>query len=502
MKRFTTTLIILLLTFSTLFAQQINADRVRLNIEQLQRKMGQVDALAKKYNDAQAVALLDKARNELLLASNKYQDFKNTPETQIARRKLLINLAKAHFKLAGKYVDAASRLLLFKPAAQMKKELDNLIRKAEHTVSRSTSDEGRYFLSKSRKFQSDAQSSFRNGRFLKGYEFLRISMYFAQKTIELASASGQGRNDEQNFRNAENNIRALLQQASSLSAQNRMVSQMYQSARNYVDQARSAYRAGDFKKAFARLRLAERLLFRVVDMADSGSSSDKQQARENLQSLGRYLQSLPSDMQSPTNPFIDKANKLYQRAAQQINAGAYKKANVSMQLSQRMALKAYRENSALDGPDSKDQLKMRLTDAKRLFDLQESHISEAGKAAKLLHRQAGKFLGMARGAYQHNALFRMRYLLNISLKLMNQARKSIANENDQEQIKQNLQRLKDILNRLNKNAELSEKWRIKISVLTDLLSQAQTAFKDGNYGFAGKLSEMVQNQLTVLLKRN
>ncbi len=499
MKRLSNILIVLFVLIGTLGAQQLNADRVRRSIEQLERKIEQVSALAEKYHDARAVKLVNDAKSELNLAFEKYQEYKNTPEGQFAKRRLLINLAKAHFKLADKYIGAASRFLLFKPAAQKKNELDNLIRRAQDASIHSASDESRYFLNKARRFQAEAQSAFRNERFLRGYEYLRVAMYFAQKTIDMSGTLGNGRSNEQEFQNARQNVQTLIRRAGDLIDQNSLSVQMYKNAEAYFNRAQTAYRSGKLKEAFNQLKLAERLLYRVVDMSSSGHSvSVEQQARDNAQSLGRYLQSLRDDFQNENNPFLKKADNLYRRANNQIQSGKYRQALVSIQLSQRMALKAYHQNTRSANEMDITDIEARFRDARQLFDMQGS--AKAGSQS--LHKQAGRYLDDTAEAMRDKNYSRARYLLNIAIKLMNRARHTPVSNLDKQQIDQKLRRLSDIISRLQKNESLGENWQIHADILKDLLKQAQQALSAGDKSTADVLAGFIQSQLTALLKRN
>jgi len=502
MKRFSRILIIFLLASGTLYAQQMTGDRVRQNMVRLQRKLVQVSALVQKYHDMRAIKLVDKAKSELVLADNKYKEYKNTPERQMSKRKLLINLAGAHFNLAEKYIGAASKFLMFKPAAQKKNELNNLISKAENVVNRSQSDESRYFLNKARRFQSEAQSAFRNERFLQGYEFLRVALYFAQKTIDMSSIPGRGHSDKQDFNNALENTRVLLQRAGELISGNNLSDQMYRRAEDYFQKAERAYRSDHLKQAFSQLKFAERLLYRVVDMSGNSSATAEQQTQDNLQSLGRYLQSLQSDFQGTANPFLDKAYKLYRRAVRQAQDKKHRQAQVSIQLSQRMALKAYRQKTNSSVDDDEEQLKSRYNDARHLYDLQDVSMTEATPSLQTIHLQAGKYLNQAGEALQNNRLVQAHYLLKISLKLMNRARQSKFHDATQPQVENNIKRLSDALKRLQNNTTLGEVWQVRVSTLSDLLQQAQNALEKGDVSVAANLAGFIQNQLTALLKRN
>ena len=227
--------IIFLTCFSLnlLFSQSIDGDRVRNNILSLERKIKQVSTLAERYQNERAISLVSKAESEFRTALTLLQEWNDLPQLPRNRPKEKLISARAHYNLSNTLIDQAARLLLFKPTANLKTELERLIHQAEAIVHQADKSELRYFLNKARTFHREALNAFSQSLYLKGHEFLKIAIYFAEKTISLAK-SNQGDNSRlQRFEEQKNNIQILLNQAARSSDQSNVQAELYKNAQNY-----------------------------------------------------------------------------------------------------------------------------------------------------------------------------------------------------------------------------------------------------------------------------
>ncbi|MCD4693544.1 MAG: hypothetical protein K8R79_11560, partial [Calditrichales bacterium] len=171
--------VILLVLISLSSAQDYNDLQTRL--QQFDTKLRTIKTLAIKYNNQLALYKIDLAYVEYNIALNRLSEYIADPSKKY-------KLVQAAFRLsqANKLADQAARLVLFKPAAKAKAELDKLIRKAEILVHQYNNDEARYLLNRARAFQLKAYQAYKSGRFIQSQEYHRIAIYFANKTIELA----------------------------------------------------------------------------------------------------------------------------------------------------------------------------------------------------------------------------------------------------------------------------------------------------------------------------
>ena len=492
MKRSIYIVLLISISFSFLFAQHFDRDKVERNIRALDRKIEQVKMLAERYDHQEALRKIADARSDLGDAKDYF-------------KKKQFRLARAKFLSASKKTDIAARLLLFKTAANLKTELERLIHRAESVAHSGDTSELRYFLNKARAFHREALNAFSQSRYLKGHEYLKIAIYFAKKTISMAKSSQGDSNRLQKFEEQKNNIQVLLNQAANSSGENSVLSELYQNAQNYLRRALNAYNNGNLKRAYSQLQIAERLVYRIIDLAENNSVSTEDRIKDDYQSLGRYLNSVRNELESANqkSKLLNRAEKMYTKAGQYISAGQYEKAAGNLKLAQRMGMRAFKKIFPASRPDS-ENLQNRLNEIQHLIALQGERIKGSdSNPQESLYKQAVKFYNQAEQAYANQQFPQTSYLLNLSLrilnrneKLINQTKKTISFR----EIESDLLRIEQIFSRLKENTSLKDKEKIKINYLSELLKKARAEFEKNNLIVTREMLFIIQQQLGALLK--
>ncbi len=505
MKRLTQIILLTTLIFNFLYSQALDGDRIKRNIFVLGRKIEQISILVERYKNDRAANLIKKAKNEFSTATNLLEQWFALPRSTRLRNTEKLATARVHYNLSNKLADQAARLLLFKPTANLKTELERLIHRAESAAhDGSDNSELRYFLNKARAFHREALNAFSHDQYLKGHEFLRIAVYFAEKTISLAQSGQQNGTRLQKFEEQNKNIQILLNEALRFSTENDVIKELQQNAQNYLKRAKQAYNNGKLKRAYSQLRIAERLAYRIIDLAGNKNNSLEEKVKEDYQSLGRYLSSVRSELESSgqRSKLLDKADQLYTKAGHYISSAQYQKAATNLKLSQRMGLRAFKKTSSSSRPDV-ESLQSRLNEVQHLLQLQEGVLSsQKNDANNLLYGQADKFFNDAKRAYSQQSYAQTAYLLNLSLRILNRNEKVLKQKPQNissQKIEKDLLRIERVFSRLNTNPSLDAKNKIKLNYLAELLEKARREFDTKNYIVSAELLFIIQQQISTML---
>ena len=500
-------LIISLLAFSCLFAQQNNEeDRVRTQLIRLKIKIDQLENYAARYGDNRAVSIINQAKNAFEQGSSELQLWLNLNfrEKYNAEGRAKLQQIKNLFKLANELADRAARILFLKPTLNLINELESILRKAEEIVAETQSTQLQYFLNKARNFKRLADNEFENKRFLRGNEYLKASRYFADRII---SFSNNEDGFQSSFEDYLQSIQYLFNQAGQLiDENNRQVRDLFLSARSFFEKAKASFNRGQLNLAKNNLQVVERLLYRIIDIAEGENLSESDKILNDLQSLKRYINSIKIELyrdNKSENRFLKKAEQFLQAADFAFNQSDLKKASLNINLAQRMALKAYRDLSD-DNSYSQQNLKNRITELRNLLNQQSNRLDQ-GKGPDYiveLHKRAFNFLNKAEQSLSSSPAHSENNL-NLALRFANRAEKLLQEEErdkvDENQLLTELSRLENILQRLRSNNELSQNDIIRIDELLKLLEDAGNEINRDNLQLAAEIIRIIQNQIAVIL---
>ena len=204
-----------------------NVSRVHSNFRKLEIYISRIDELVKNFNDERARYFISQAKIELEKARRLLF---NTDSPRVGLAQILMAKAK-------NLTDQAAKLVLRKPFANLKSQLDNLISRAESIVSISKNDEAHYLLNQAKKFRRWSYTSFSAGKVVKGQEYYRISYFFANKCIEFLSRGGK--NIQEQILELDLSLRQLLIQAEDLLDANtqKNLYTMLEEAEKYYEEA-------------------------------------------------------------------------------------------------------------------------------------------------------------------------------------------------------------------------------------------------------------------------
>jgi uncharacterized membrane protein len=481
--------------------QAQNPDRRSLGdrLERLNRKLLEIRSLALRYQSDEAIQLIQQA---FISYNGAVADLQATPPR-------LVRARGASLK-ANQLANQAAKIILYKPAFRYRSELENMVRKAELAVHRNTNNEdGRYFVNKARAFQNQANVALQQGEFLRAQEYYRIAMYFAEKAFNVTEGMQQGM-ERESFQDQVRNMRSLLTNLGSGGEINPMVAEMVDKVEYYLDRAWQLYEQNNTAQAQVQLRISERFLYRAVDLQRSSGTGTKDQLREDLYSLRRYIDAVENSLEEgePGNQdrFLQKARQFYSEAEQAVNRNQPETARQKINLSQRMAARAMQSGTRVPRR-SEENLQRRLVEIEKLLELQRQKLQgEAYAGIELLHEEASALLSAAgRDLEQGNSL-QAYQKIQLCLRLVNRIERMLALEPgqtaDREEIRMNMDRLSGTLSRLLDNPDLESGAVERLMLLEKLLSRARQLFDTGRYEYAAELLKLIQNQIDNLLNES
>jgi hypothetical protein len=492
---------ILFILISLTSAQNYNDLQNRLR--QLDTKLRLIKTLALKYHNQQAHDLINLAYYDYNIALNRLMEYKADPS-----KKYKLVQAAYWLSQANKRADQAARLVLFKPAAKAKAELDKLIRKAEILVHQYNNDEARYLLNRARAFQLKAYQAYKSGRFIQSQEYHRIAIYFANKTIELAEGGLPGKSQKVKYEEQLKNIEILYNDVSSESSNNSDFSNLLQKAKSFIDKSKNHYEKGQFKQALIQLQISERLLYRAVDVSQNTMEGKEENVKSNLNSLKRYIagieKSLFEDNSGYSNPLLKKAKQFCKGAERDIEKGNYTIAQNKIVLAQRMATRALRTAGSQDKTIYENVLE-RINEVERLILLQKQKINISGnETVEYIHKEAEHLLSKARSDYESGNRLSAFRKLQLAFRLVNRADfllgESKIVRDTKKEIAGQIIRQNSILNKMQQSKNKNERIETTVPLLLQMLSKAESNLQQGHLGIAAELVDLVQSQINALLK--
>lgn len=491
---------ILLLVFAVnLNGQTTDAQEVRDRLQKLALKITTIRSQAIRYNNQAAIEKIENAQQEYVLAF----DFLRQDPPDLLK-------AKFHFLNADRLANQAAKLVLYEPLSRLKKELDQMMHRAELAVHRSGSDEARYFLTKAGAFRNKAEEEFRNGRPIRSQELARISYYFAQKTIDIAEGNLNTGITDNDYEDKLINIENLYSEVAGSMEKNTDLDDLLKKSRLFIDKSSKLYEQGSVRQALVQLQISERLLYRALDISQSKGTNRENEYKINLYSLRRYIEAVESGFSENTparaGEFLRKAKQFYLGAEKALDSKKYKEFESNVALSNRFAGKALQLSTA-ETDDDFENIPDRLNEIGQIFRLQNAKAVNSGNTIVIFfNEEAGRNLNMARRAYANGNSVKALVRLQIALRFINRAEYMLGRQEDSELSDMDFEgfinRYNDILDRLKQNREIDSRMVSMIEAIEDMLDILVMNYRKGDIGTASELANIIQSQVNELLKKS
>ena len=480
-------LLLLILFTGNAFAQQdIDFEQ---KLQKLERDIINLKGVAERYNRQKELSLLATAYKEYLAARKTYNEGR-------------IQLAKFHYLKSQKIVVYVAQTLVFKPAAKMKSELKVKIEKAERIVNKNpNNEEGRYLLSKARLYQQRMDESLQRSAYQNAYKFYKIATYFANRILQLYNSGNLNIAPAEQYKMLADNIKKLYNEVNAEAYNNSNTAAIMVKVDRLIAQARADHEKGAYRKAFVNLQIAEKLLYRIIDLRTSGNNLSEKDLRSDIFSLRRYIDSIEKKVKLNGNntqqSLLNKARQYTRGAERDMTNGAYAAAKKKISMGQRLATKALQVQLS-NNSDNNDLVQKRLTEVTRLLRLQENRINSVNDPSVIyMHNEAKRLLteaerfaknGNSTAAF-FNIQIALKFIYGIKIRLDKNENISASKENLLIQINELDKKLSRI--------ETAQNGQ-KVSVLKDLLNKARVNYQSGNYQVAADLVRIIKAQLQTL----
>jgi len=493
-------LALILLGFNFVSAQDNRI--MELALEKLDREIIEVRQLAERYNITRVTTEIDQAKTFYDEAKHYFDLFKNFPQFNVYRQRAITNYTKS--KAA---VKRAFKQILFQPTTRILNDTDQRLNRAESLIQGAkNAPEAVAMLNRARRFRDLAGKSLRDETYLRAQEYLRVSSFFAQKAIDLldgTEASEQIKADE--YQRSWQNLNQLFNQYSSRPAAGKEAANLTTQIRQYFQKAGAAYENGHLKEAVLNLQLAERLLFRFLDLQDS-SGDEAQKLLDQITDLKQVLDGLELESLGQENPqynqMFGKARQYLLEAEELAGQGALIRAKQSLNLAQRLVTKIQQTKGRLKNYNSAE-LTLRISDLKQVV-LKLRERSAQNETAGNLLTTADQSLKNAEDRLNNQNPAQAHLWVQSALHPVLQADRLMNNEEfaalrTGQDIQIWYKDLQDKVNRLRQSTEMSEN-RLIIENLEKELARAGKLIDSGQSANAAIWLSVIEQQVNDIVK--
>jgi hypothetical protein len=484
------TIIITSLLISNLYAQRDQTAIREFN--ELKVYLTKIWVVVQRFDNERARDLMAQAKHEL----DKAEDLIFNQQKYI--------IARVHMLKARSLGNQAAKIVLAQPINRLKKQLDDIINMSERNSENMHSDEARYLLNQAKKFRSLAYKALEAGRTNRAQEYYRIAFYFADKSLNLTNRTDSDLDSQ--IAELKSNIDLLFNQTEEVIKQsnnNRFNNLLNEAKKHYAD-AMHLLDTGRINLAQKKLRLIEKLLYRIVDQVDRSTLNKKDRIKNDLYSIKAFLEALEKEAveyeNQRVNVFLNRARAQYSDATRAYESGRLEVVKNKLNLSQRFASKALQLMKSGTNYESTD-MESQINDNKRLLDLQKPQVEKSeNKLLIKMFREAERLTNNAIELNEQNNQRSALQNLQLSTRLMNRIQRQIdysATEDNVQinDIQNRLNRAKSMLNKLKNNQELQIKFHNEIQQLDNLYNEAENHFEKQDYQIANEYLNYILQQI-------
>ncbi len=465
-------------------------ERLQIAIEQTQRLLSlMVDLRNNDFLHERMRTIL----NEYKLAQNFYH-----------QRNL--SKAKIHIEMAFQLLNQLQRQIKNHPVFRLKfkEKLDNIIREAEQATQQNPVPEAIRMLNRAKHFKQRALVSGLKGKPYAALEYFRLAQFFARQAIHISGRSVNiDKNSDQNLLNDTQSLleesRAIVQKTGNkqLLRQLKILEDEFRDIKNKMDSEDSPF-------LIKRLKFLQKNIYRILDSTEKLPGREKERLNYELSSLRSALNDFENYQSVNNNPafrqILRRARLLLRQIETHIAHREYGIAKQKLFLVNRLTMRLYRSMDKKPGTDPQ-QIRQQLEITRQNLQLAKSRIKDVP-----FHSDLIQLIEQQVQAIEHNAIPEGRYgeaayRLNIAnrllLKLSQLNIQSKTQHFQMALVEQDLQRLSNLIHRLEKRGNLSEIEQTKLNVAKKIYSIAQKAFEQKRYPFA---NEMIAIAFSIITK--
>lgn len=489
--------LIWLICVGSLNAQQRGLEN---ELSRLQSTIERTEAFVRLLPATNTNDIRNRIDNLLNDARNNYQQAE-----QLASQNKPV-LARLRIREAFAALRQIEMLLKDNPVLKFKyqEQLDQKIQEAEELVQQQQIDEALYLLNRAKYFRQRAYSLFREGQSFSAIEYYRLSLHFAEESIQLYRTTDKRNSGErirQSFLDAElliSQIRAKLDGNNSDETQKRLL----QSTEAELTTVKRLFEQRNFSEAQQRLTGINRVLYRLLESVEKMPQTDDEQLQLDLQSLRYALSQVREMLQNNELPAAEticqRASALADRSEMLLNQGKTVQARRNLFFANQMVVRLYRllENQQDSQPEQLQQQVERTRENVIAMRSQSADWDADNAFAEMTERN----FAVAEQAYAAGDYGRAAQFLNIANKLVlqfNRLQLEQTNSNIASAVvKEELQRFQQMLERLRDRGATDATFEITFQNAGQLYRLAEAAFRRNRLLVCRELTRLGTRMLT------
>lgn len=466
-------------------------DQLERQLHRLQEKIQQARRFAGLFPNPQLRDIIRAAERQYQLAQQAFQQKRYFQ-------------ARDHLKLGFTILGRLYRVIRNTPYLRnkFKEKLDQKIREAEQIVNQSANPEARKLLNRSRYFRQRAFQLAVSDRPEVALRHYFLALFFAENAIRIATGQDQKviHNLERHFEDSQ----SLLQQAKEMAAgqADSRVQNLLQRSERELKMARQLYAEQHPRRAFQKLQIANRLLYRLLDLLENTPASLAQRLERDLEILQNSIDEVGREVQEQELP---EMRGLYQRlvflassARQKYQNGQLTQARNQASIANRLLYQLHRRLRAA-APLSTQQLEDQVRTAETMLSALKENAPDAEYYHKMLNILESN-LNMIKNALQQNqpaeALQRLKFFNRLALTLDHLKSAEDLREENVALVEKNLDRLKEMVDTSPVETESDPLMIIKYEQAQKLYEIANSAFQQKNYAMCGQITRMAIQLIT------
>lgn len=412
-------------------------------------------------------------------------------------------LAKIHIVAAYQYLKLIEGLIKDHPILKVRfrERLDTKIQQAEDIVETNQNTDALQMLNRAKFFRQRAYLAFRGDQSYNALEYYRLATFFAEKAIQLTTTGSDQSNGSRNLL-AETEM--LLERATQLSenSHNLQLRKMVEKSNLEMQEVKSLYSSDRNDKAADRkLAALRRSLYQIIDLAEDVPQRQDERARLDYETLQFTVRSLQPDIQELNSPVVDRlylrVSNLTSRIEHHIEEGNLTLARQKILMANRLVLNIYRLVSS-QPTNSSEELKGQMDRARQGYDELQNNTIDASFWPELLNVVKTN-LDQAQEAYQGGNQLVATYYLKMANRLilkLNRMRLVESFEPESKSVQSDLQRLEDLINRIDLKETSERDYAIRYENSKELYRIAQKAFVENNLELCEELVTLGINLIT------
>ncbi|MGH1365457.1 MAG: hypothetical protein ACRBF0_17980 [Calditrichia bacterium] len=382
--------------------------------------------------------------------------------------------------------------------------LDRRIQDAELAIGSQAAEEALYMLNNAKSFRRKAYSFAQQDRTYSALEYFRLATYFADQAIRISQDDNSQR-DLRYWQNYYSETELLLQRAKNLlqnSNRKGELETLMRKAERELGDVKQFTEERNFNAAKQKLTAVNRALYRIIDMVESEPESEDERMRMDVESI-KFALSAAKEHKAATRPvasaLIQRGNNLVRKIENHLSNQRLRPAKRQLFFANQLIVKLNTLLAGQSANQNAERLSRQLVNTKQSYSELKLKIDSSQDENGLLQLIETN-LTLAEEAITSELNLKAALHLKIANRLGLQLNRILIGRNlqdaDAKIAQENLQRLYDLLKRLEASKDNTLETRVSFDNAEELYKMASNRFKTKKYAQTMQLTELAINILT------